>query len=92
LGFVEDLEVDLNVEIVAAQSLVDPTLDFADPPPGYVLLGAGINAVLGRKNKVRVGVDATNILNTSYRDYTSLLRYYADRPGRDIRLRAGMNF
>ena len=92
LGGVQELEVDLNVELVAAQSRVDPALDFAAPPPGYALFGAGINAVLGRTNKVRVGIDATNLLNTSYRDYSSLLRYYADRPGRDIRVRAGMNF
>ena len=67
-------------------------LDFAPAPPGYMLLGAGVQAVVGRRNPVRVGLDAHNLLNTTYREYSSLIRYYADRPGRDIRLRVGMDF
>jgi len=91
-GAIQELEVGVGVDLVAAQTRVDPALDFAPPPPGYALLGAGINAVVGPRNKVRVGVDAKNLLNTAYRDYSSLLRYYVDQPGRDIRVRVGMDF
>ena len=63
--------------------------DFAPPPPGYALLGLSAETTLG---KVRVGAEVHNLLNTAYRDYTSLLRYYADQPGRDIRVRVGMDF
>jgi iron complex outermembrane receptor protein len=56
------------------------------------LLGAGIDTEIGRKLPVRVGVDVHNLLNTAYREYTSLLRYYADQPGRNIRVRVGMDF
>jgi outer membrane receptor protein involved in Fe transport len=51
-----------------------------------------MDAEIGRRQPVRVGVIAHNLLNTAYRDYTSLLRYYADQPGRDVRVRIGMNF
>ena len=92
MGPLKELEAELGVELVAEQSRVDPSLDFAPAPPGYVLFGAGIQAVVGTKTPIRVGVDAHNLLNTAYRDYNSLLRYYADQPGRDIRVRAGMDF
>ena len=92
VGPFHELEADLSVELVAEQARVDPDLDFAAPPSGYSLLGASINTVIGRRRPVRLGIDARNILNTSYRDYSSLLRYYADQPGRDIQVRAGMDF
>ena len=66
--------------------------DFVPSPDGYALLGAGIEAEIGKRQPVRVGIEAHNLLNTAYRDYTSLLRFYADQPGRDIRLRVGMDF
>ena len=92
LGTVEGLQAEVCVEWVASQSRVDPALDFAPPPPGYTLLGAGLSTDVGRKHPIRIGVDAHNLLNARYRDYSSLIRYYADQPGRDIRFRAGMDF
>jgi iron complex outermembrane receptor protein len=92
VGPVHGLELRVATDIVASQSRVNAADDFAQPPPGYALLGASIDAEIGRGHPVRVGVDAHNLLNTAYRDYTSLLRYYADQPGRDVRVRVGMNF
>jgi iron complex outermembrane receptor protein len=91
-GAFETLTLRVAVDLVAAQSRVDPTRDFAPPPPGYALLAAGIDAEIGVRRPVQVGLEATNLLNTAYRDYSSLLRYYADHPGRDVRVRVGMNF
>ena len=31
-------------------------------------------------------------MNKTCREYTSLIRYYADMPGRDIRVRVGVDF
>ena len=42
--------------------------------------------------KRRIGLQVHNALNARYRDYTSLLRYYADQPGRDVRIRLGTSF
>ena len=36
---------------------------------------------------VTLALQGTNLLNTRYRDYTSLLRYFADQPGIEIMLR-----
>jgi iron complex outermembrane receptor protein len=87
-----DVAIGLSTDVVARQSRVDPAIDFAPAPPTYALLGARASAAIpvGRR-RVRVGLDAHNLLNTRYREYTSLLRYYADQPGRDVRLRVGMD-
>lgn len=81
--------VSVRVDAVAQQSRTDPGADYVPAPEGYWLLGAAAEAVV---RGVRVGVDASNLLNRSYRDYTSLLRYYADQPGRDVRVRVGFDF
>ncbi|MEC9388974.1 MAG: TonB-dependent receptor, partial [Myxococcota bacterium] len=91
LGVVQNAELNVNTDLVASQSHIEPGRDFAPPPPGYTLFGAGITAEVGTRRPIRVGVDGTNLMNTAYREYTSLLRYYADHPGRDVRIRVGMD-
>ena len=91
-GAMQKVELHVSSEVVASQSRVEPSHDFAPPPPGYTLFGAGIDTEIGRRQPVRVGVDAHNLLNTAYREYSSLLRYYANQPGRDVRVRVGMDF
>ena len=39
-----------------------------------------------------VSLEVQNMLNSRYRDYTSLLRYFADEPGRQVYLRFGTEF
>lgn len=79
---------------VAKQSQVETSADFAPAPNAYSLLGAAAGAQLslpGRRTLL-LGLEAENLLNTRYRDYTSLLRYYSDEPGREVRLRLGLEF
>ena len=86
-------ELSLIIDAVARQSRTDPVTDYVPAPDGYVLLGAAAQAELVLSGRsLRLGVEGVNLLNTAYRDYTSLLRYYADQPGRDIRVRAGTDF
>ena len=92
LGFAHHIALRLSSELVATQSQVNDAEDFAPTPEGYALVHAGVEAELGERQPVRVAVEAHNLLDTAYRDYSSLLRYYADQPGRDIRLRVGMDF
>jgi iron complex outermembrane receptor protein len=91
-GPVHDTEVRVIADGVATQFKVRPRADFAPPPPGYWLMGASVDMEIGVERPIRVGIQAHNLLNTSYRDYTSLLRYYADQPGRDLRARVGFDF
>jgi len=56
-----------------------------DPPAGYQLLGLSLGATLpvGR-NELRFGLQGTNLLNTTYREYLDRFRYYADARGADL--------
>jgi iron complex outermembrane receptor protein len=83
----------LSTELVAKQSLVDESLDFAPTPDGYVLLHASVSKdwMLGG-NQGTLSLYGSNLLNQSYRNYMSLLRYYADEKGRDIRLALSYQF
>ncbi|MEM6927013.1 MAG: TonB-dependent receptor [Myxococcota bacterium] len=87
-----DVRLAVRLDGVARQSRTDLDADFAPPPDAYALLGASAEAAfrLGRR-QVRIGLEGHNLLNTRYRDYTSLLRYYADFPGRDVRFRLGFD-
>lgn len=91
-GPLEATHVRLTSDLVARQSRVDPAADFAPAPDGYALLGASIETEVGGRRPVRIGAEARNLLNTRFREYTSLLRYYSDQPGRDIRVRVGVDF
>jgi len=93
LGPLRDVEVGVTADLVARQSRTNLRADFAPPPDGYALLGARAEAALpvGRTS-LRLGVQLTNLLDTVYREYTSLLRYYANQPGRDVRVRIGADF
>lgn len=88
----EKLEFRFTTELVGKQTRVNPEHDIAPPPDGYMLLGGSIDATFGKSRTYVLGIEARNLLNTSYRDYTSLLRYYANQPGRDIRIRLGTDF
>ncbi|MGC6514068.1 MAG: TonB family protein [Myxococcota bacterium] len=89
----EDPYIGARVDVVGRQSRVDPADDFAPPPDSYVLLGlsAGVAVVMG-STRWRIDLEANNMLNQRYREYTSLLRYFADQPGRDVRVRVALDF
>ena len=90
--YFEKLEINLSTDFVGKQTRVNPNYDVAPPPNGYMLLGGGIEAVFGKERRFIFALEGRNLLNASYRDYSSLLRYYADQPGRDIRIRLGTDF
>jgi iron complex outermembrane receptor protein len=78
---------------VARQDRFDLAADFAPPPGAYFQLGAE----LGGETRIggqplKVALQGTNLLNTRSRDYTSLLRYFADQPGWQLMLRLSVHF
>ncbi len=93
LGGLANGFVTVTGEYVAKQRRSDLAADFAAPPPGYFLLGAAIGAEtrVGGET-VKLALQGTNLLNVRYRDYTSLLRYFADQPGWQLMLRASVHF
>jgi iron complex outermembrane recepter protein len=78
---------------VAKQRRFDLDADFAAPPPSYFLLDAelGTETCIGQHD-LRLALHGQNLTNARYRDYTSLLRYFADEPGWAVWLRASVFF
>lgn len=69
------------------------TSDFVRPPRGYLLADlAAQTSVTAWKQEVGLSVEVRNLFNQRTREYLSLLRYYADQPGREIWLRLRLNF
>ena len=81
----ERVSLQPSVSYVAKQHRVLSKLDFLDPPDDFWLLNiqATVKDELMGSN-LTWNLNARNLLNAQYRRYTSLLRYYADEPGRDI--------
>ena len=92
MGAIQKTEIKIKADLVAKQSLVDERQDFVPTPEGYTLWGASIETEIGQKQPVRVGIEGHNLFDTAHREYTSLLRYFGDQPGRDVRVRVGFDF
>ena len=91
-GTLKDWRLAARVGYVARQRHLPATL-LAPPPPAYALVGleaGGHFAFRDRTLGVHLTVD--NLLDARYRDYLDRLRFYADRPGRDIQLRLLYDF
>lgn len=87
-GGLTNLYVSLNNLVVARQSRVPPNSDFAPPPAGYMLWGAGLGCSIPFFSRtIDVSLSATNLTNVAYRDYLNQFRYYVDDLGRNIALR-----
>ncbi|MGE0400222.1 MAG: hypothetical protein AB7T06_44530, partial [Kofleriaceae bacterium] len=62
-------------------------------PDAYFLVGADAGASFKAGDEtIKVALSGTNLTNARYRDYTSLLRYFADQPGWQLLLRASVHF
>ena len=89
----QDAAVSVHADVVAKQTRTDPDIEFAPPPDGYMLLGASAEVTIPvRTTDLSIGISGNNLTNVAYRDYTSLLRFFADQPGRDLRLRLAASF
>ena len=77
----------------ARQRRFDLRADFAAPPAAYVSLDAELGTeTTAAGQTVRLALQGQNLTNARYRDYTSLLRYFADEPGLQVWLRASVFF
>ncbi|MBL7938103.1 MAG: TonB-dependent receptor [Flavobacteriales bacterium] len=85
IGEWRSAEVSATSRIVFMQSRIPVGLDFAEPPGTYHLLGLSASATrpLG-SGELLIGLQVSNLLNTTYRDYMDRFRYYADARGADL--------
>jgi iron complex outermembrane receptor protein len=82
-----------GVIVMASQVRSDARSDFSPPPPGWMLWNASASAEVGLMGlPVLVGVEGRNLLNAPYRDAMSLMRFFADQPGRELWFRLSMRF
>lgn len=86
--------VGASATYVASRGGFDAKIDLAPPPDGYALVGlvAGASFDLGDGTQLDASADLSNLFDARCRDYTSLLRYYADEPGRQLLVRVGATF
>ncbi|MBK8489528.1 MAG: TonB-dependent receptor [Saprospirales bacterium] len=90
---VSDAHLSAGLVRTGRQTRAPEGIDLLPPPEGYTLLQASASCrLLLGKQAVSFFLNATNLLNTSYRDYLNRLRYYADEPGRNIELRVKLDF
>lgn len=93
LGPFFDTRLGLSGTYVARQHRFDVAADLAPPPDAYGLLGVTMETQWRVDEQlVRLSVEGQNLLNNRYRDYTSLLRYFADEPGLQVMVRLGAVF
>jgi len=85
--------LNLSGTYVTKQTRFDLAADFVKPPDAYFLLGAelGTETCFGA-HTARFALQGANLTNTRYRDYTSLMRYFADEPGWQVWLRMSAFF
>lgn len=92
-GGLENNYVTVTGQAVARKTSYDIAADFIPPPHAYFLLGAEIGTELSvADQRVRFALQGANLTNARYRDYTSLMRYFADEPGWQVWLRMSLFF
>ncbi len=97
--------VTLSVAHISKQRHAPANIDFGDTPAAYQLvnLSLGTSFDLGKsiskgldnqpkKHNLSISFSATNLLNTTYRDYLNRFRYYANEIGRNYTLRMKYSF
>ena len=83
-----------NIFVFSPQQQQEVELDINTPPAAYHLLALDAEAsfTIRNNNDFKVGLRATNLLNTLYRDYLNRQRYFVDDLGRNISLRLIYNY
>ena len=93
MGTMSLSSVSTGVVLVARQDRTDTHSDFVAPAAAYALWNAEAHGTIDVGGlPVQLGLEVRNILNQRYRDQLSLLRFFADQPGREVWLRAGISF
>ena len=92
--FAQNEYPDNNFEVYIPVLETTETLDISTPPNAYHLLklNGSMDFKVSKTTSLKVGLEITNLLNSSYRSYLNLLRYYADDLGRNFLLNLKLNY
>ena len=85
---------DNNFEVFIATSNSFELVDISSTPNGYHLLHFTSSVSINKNTKMplELGFRVNNLMNTSYRDYLSRLRYFSDDIGRNMMLSVKINY
>ena len=85
---------DNNFEVYLPITQTTETVDISSTPPAYHLLNfnTSMDFKTSKKSSLTVGLGINNLLNTSYRNYLNLLRFYSDDMGRNFLLNLKFNY
>ena len=83
-----------NFEVYLPITETYEEVDISTPPDAYHLLNlnASVDFKTSKKSSLTVGLGINNLLNTSYRNYLNLLRFYSDDLGRNFLLNLKFNY
>jgi iron complex outermembrane receptor protein len=83
-----------NFEVYIPTLETTEILDVSTPPPAYHLLNLNMSMDFktSKKSTLTVGLGIANLLNTSYRNYLNLLRFYSDDLGRNFLFNLKFNY
>lgn len=83
-----------NFEVYIPVDQTTEIVDFSSPPKAYHLLNfnSSIDFKTAKNTSLTAGLEVSNLLNTSYRNYLSRLRFYADDLGRNFLLTIKFNY
>lgn len=82
----------LSNMLVAKQTRV-PDFDLAPAPPAYALFNFSyLKAMPVGENKLNLGLQVQNLLNTNYKEYMNRFRYFTDDIGRNITIKINYQF
>ena len=83
-----------NFEVYIPTLETTEILDVSTPPEAYHLLNLNMSMDFktSKKSSLTVGLGIDNLLNTSYRNYLNLLRFYSDDLGRNFLLNLKFNY
>jgi iron complex outermembrane receptor protein len=83
-----------NFEVYLPITETYEEVDISSTPGAYHLLNlnASMDFKTSKKSSLSVGLGINNLLNTSYRNYLNLLRFYSDDMGRNFLLNLKLNY
>ena len=83
-----------NFEVYLPITETYEDVDISSTPDAYHLLNlnASMDFKTSKKSSLSVGLGINNLLNTSYRNYLNLLRFYSDDMGRNFLLNLKLNY
>lgn len=79
--------------MLVARQHREPDFDLAPAPPGYSLVNLGYQRqFLIGNDKLNIGIQIQNLLNSSYKEYMNRFRYFTDDIGRNVLLKINYQF